>query len=403
MSIHHQQHQLAMSSPAVRPQDDYALDLLTAFPQDDYSNSANSASATTYWSLPLYEKEASLVPNTLSFNPQPFLFDTTTTLSSLPLSHQNSANNNIDTSVPYLSLFSTNSPQSLSQAPAVSAAAPTASPFGAAPSFAPAASLGGLGLGLAPFTHGDFDAFFNFGDEPQQQDDDEEECPALEEDLGDDVVGGTVIDTPTPASSSQSTNTTTTTTSSKPIRTLPQPQQQGTAPPPPPTTKKPRASRGPSSRATGFRGARTKLVPLDAPIQQRTYLVDSVTSKKRKTTAVERALNKRQHGRATSSCSAVLEEEEEVKEEEGEEGGQQQQREEQEEEEEEEDIPEDLLAAAERKRIQNTLAARKSRARKQNRLASLEEENRTLVAERDGMRRRIQELESLVRSLGVNP
>lgn len=157
--------------------------------------------------------------------------------------------------------------------------------------------------------------------------------------------------------------------------------------------------------ATGFRGAATKLVALDAPIGQRTYKKDSATSKKRKTTQTQRAMDKRRRaeageasGSATpgpSSRSSDGEHEEAVKVEEGERDG-------------EEEIPDDLLSAEERKRRQNTLSARKSRQRKQERLGLLEEENVELKAELEGersaheeTRRRLDEAVALLRTMGL--
>lgn len=129
-----------------------------------------------------------------------------------------------------------------------------------------------------------------------------------------------------------------------------------------------------SRKATGFRGAATPLIPLEAPIQPRSYATESTTSRKRKTVAIERKLAKRTPTPAFSK--------EEV---------------------EEEEIPEDLLEAAERKRLQNTLSARKSRLRKQERLGELEEENRILKGDKLTMARRISELEDMLRGLGLQP
>ncbi|GEM08306.1 serine-tRNA ligase [Rhodotorula toruloides] len=105
---------------------------------------------------------------------------------------------------------------------------------------------------------------------------------------------------------------------------------------------------------TGFRQSSAPLLPLDAPIQPRNSVIPSLTSRKRKTAAAEKALAKR--GRTGDSVapepSPVAGEE----------------------------LPEDIVAAVERKRLQNTLSARKSRARKQARLQELEQENEALKA-----------------------
>ena len=66
-----------------------------------------------------------------------------------------------------------------------------------------------------------------------------------------------------------------------------------------------------------------------------------------------------------------------------------------------EEIPDDLLAAAERKRLCNTLAARKSRARKQGRLAQLEGENEILVVQNERLKKRVDELELLLSGVGL--
>lgn len=114
---------------------------------------------------------------------------------------------------------------------------------------------------------------------------------------------------------------------------------------------------------------------IDAPIQPRSYLLPSVTSRKRKTTAVERELIKRKGaGKSAGQDEATVEEA----------------------------IPSDLVAAVERKRLQNTLAARKSRQRKQERLGELEERNKELEAENDGLKQRVEQLEALLLSVGIN-
>jgi hypothetical protein len=116
---------------------------------------------------------------------------------------------------------------------------------------------------------------------------------------------------------------------------------------------------------TGFRPGALPLLPLDAPIQARHSVIPSATSKKRKTSAAEKALAKRGETPAP------------VGEAEGFSAG------------EEQELPADIVAAVERKRLQNTLSARKSRARKQARLQELEGEN-------EALRRRVEELETLL-------
>ncbi|GAA5865980.1 hypothetical protein JCM3774_005547 [Rhodotorula dairenensis] len=123
----------------------------------------------------------------------------------------------------------------------------------------------------------------------------------------------------------------------------------------------------PKRAPTGFRQG--ELLPLDAPIQSRSSILPSATSRKRKTAGAERAMAKR--GRtetpaiedpAPHGSPAVGDGDAE-------------------------DLPADIVAAVERKRLQNTLSARKSRARKQARLQELETEN-------DALKARIAELET---------
>lgn len=135
-----------------------------------------------------------------------------------------------------------------------------------------------------------------------------------------------------------------------------------------------------SRRGTGFRGPSTQLVAIDAPIRPRNYLVDSTTSKKRKTAAVERELVKRGRTSASpdSEPSKALTEVPPA-----------------------DAIPEDLAAAVERKRLQNTLSARKSRQRKQERLGELEERNKELETENEGLKQRVEALEAMAKAFGL--
>ena len=114
------------------------------------------------------------------------------------------------------------------------------------------------------------------------------------------------------------------------------------------------------------------LTPLDAPIEPRTYLVPSVTGRKRRTTAVERELLKR--GRAASAIVEDVVDQE---------------------------IPVDLIEATERKRLQNTLSARKSRQRKAAKLEDLETRSEMLLRENKSLKSRVAELESLLRGIGL--
>ncbi|GAA5881890.1 hypothetical protein JCM8547_005477 [Rhodosporidiobolus lusitaniae] len=123
---------------------------------------------------------------------------------------------------------------------------------------------------------------------------------------------------------------------------------------------------------TGFRrDTSTPLLAMDAPIQSRNSVIPSATSRKRKTAAAEKALAKRRKSRDEVPSPAPPP---------AAPAG-------------EDDLPAEIVAAVERKRLQNTLSARKSRARKQARLQELEDEN-------EALRRRVEELE---RMMGLSP
>ncbi|GAA5927444.1 bZIP transcription factor [Sporobolomyces koalae] len=113
----------------------------------------------------------------------------------------------------------------------------------------------------------------------------------------------------------------------------------------------------------GFRTT-IPLLGLEAPIQTRNPVLASSTSRKRKTAGAEKALAKR--ARATepsqtprdASPSLMVAEPANP-----------------------DELPADIVAAIERKRLQNTMSARKSRARKQAKLQELEDENKLLMDE----------------------
>ena len=60
-----------------------------------------------------------------------------------------------------------------------------------------------------------------------------------------------------------------------------------------------------------------------------------------------------------------------------------------------------LLEQVEKKRLQNTAAARRSRLRKQARLDELEGENEDLRKENEAMKERLRIMEGTMRSLGL--
>ncbi|GAA5886651.1 hypothetical protein JCM5296_005360 [Sporobolomyces johnsonii] len=118
---------------------------------------------------------------------------------------------------------------------------------------------------------------------------------------------------------------------------------------------------------TGFRS--THLLPLDAPIQPRNAVLPSSTTRKRKTAAAEKALAKRARADTPSAAppdpAAPGDEE----------------------------LPADIVAAMERKRLQNTISARKSRARKANHMQELQAENERLRQENEVLAAKVAEFE----------
>ncbi|KAL8281325.1 hypothetical protein RQP46_006359 [Phenoliferia psychrophenolica] len=124
-----------------------------------------------------------------------------------------------------------------------------------------------------------------------------------------------------------------------------------------------------SSKATSAPRAAAPLVDLSAPVAPRTYLLPSSTSRKRKTTLVERELAKRQ-------CVPTETGEQDV------------------------DIPEDLVAAVAKHREMNTLSARRSRARKKQEAEERDAVNARLVSENEALKGRVAELESMLQLLG---
>ena len=140
-----------------------------------------------------------------------------------------------------------------------------------------------------------------------------------------------------------------------------------------------------NTRSKKVKAVKTSLLPLDAPIQPRNYVTPSSTSRKRKTVPVERELLKRAKSSSSSSTtpssSVVLSSSSttlptapvhaDA-----------------------DELPADLVSAVEKKRLQNTISARKSRMRKQSQLAELQEANELLMQQNEELKRRLEELES---------
>lgn len=195
---------------------------------------------------------------------------------------------------------------------------------------------------------------------------------------------------PPPPSRQSSVTSSTTSPYLSTLPSLPTPSASCVAAPAPPAAKKPK---GPH-RPTGFRGSSTTLVALDAPIQSRQYSGPSSTAKKRKTAVVDRELAKRSRTSSTPAptpaptvvaapvpAPAAVESTPALND--------------------EDEIPADLLDLAERKRLQNTISARRSRARKQERLGELEQANQVLEEENQRLRERLEKLEAIVGPLGL--
>lgn len=136
----------------------------------------------------------------------------------------------------------------------------------------------------------------------------------------------------------------------------------------------------PPAKPTGFRTT-VPPVPLDAPVQPRSYLLPSATSRKRVSVPIQRELAKRQKNEASATPSTPLDTVTEV-------DGHV-------------ELPSDLVAAVERKRAQNTVSARRSRMRKAEKLGELEELNETLKNENEELKRKVEELEQRLRMSGA--
>lgn len=155
-----------------------------------------------------------------------------------------------------------------------------------------------------------------------------------------------------------------------------------------------------NKKYTGTRPGLTseKLIPMDAPVQTRNYILPSSTSKKElpaafadKVAQVQLANSKgKKRARSEVDDSPLLDATEENN---VELGGV--------------NLPHSsaasLQAAIEAKRLQNTYAARRSRARKLEYQKGLEEEVKVLREENEGLRNRVKHLENVIRGGGGRP
>ncbi|BGP27643.1 hypothetical protein JCM10295v2_006617 [Rhodotorula toruloides] len=131
---------------------------------------------------------------------------------------------------------------------------------------------------------------------------------------------------------------------------------------------------------TGFRDTSVPRIALDAPVQKRDSLLPSATSRKRLNAAGERKLAaKRRREQQVPSESSTYPSGGEFGAAAGLNGG--------------EEVPQEALTATERKRLQNTLSARRCRMREQARVHELEIENAAL-------REQVEQLEAMLRLVG---
>ncbi|GAA5944671.1 hypothetical protein JCM3775_007570 [Rhodotorula graminis] len=154
---------------------------------------------------------------------------------------------------------------------------------------------------------------------------------------------------------------------------------------PPSLTATPASSTSsrPLASTTSTRASTAAPVDLEAPIRpQGVCLLPSVTARKALTAKGAKLLAKKQHHGASASPSSSSPSSSKVTASASVTAPK------------EPAIPPDVAAAMERKRVQNTLSARRCRAKKQARVAELEEEN-------EALRRRVDELEELCRQRGL--
>ncbi|GAA6038297.1 hypothetical protein NBRC10512_006777 [Rhodotorula toruloides] len=182
----------------------------------------------------------------------------------------------------------------------------------------------------------------------------------------------TPLNLPTHSASTSSTSPSTTTTTTSP--------DSSALPPAALTPASYLAEQAARPAPTGFRDPCIPRIAIDAPIQKRDSLLPSATSRKRLNAAGERkvAAKRRKEQQAASESSASPSSGESGAAEGLDDG---------------EDIPQEALTATERKRLQNTLSARRCRARKQARVQELEVQNAAL-------RERVEQLEVMLRLVG---
>ncbi|KAI5477159.1 hypothetical protein MNV49_006815 [Pseudohyphozyma bogoriensis] len=160
-----------------------------------------------------------------------------------------------------------------------------------------------------------------------------------------------------------------------------------------PAAKRASSSSSSTSSSTAakdkFNGTRNTKIPaidFDAPTMSRSYIIPAVTSRKRAPTAITSKLVASATGPASKKRKAK-DGSPDVVIDVGEEGVKP------------EELPEEVLRAVEEKRRSNTLAARRSRMRKQSHLQELNDTIERLQREKDELTLRAERAEELVRAL----
>jgi len=125
------------------------------------------------------------------------------------------------------------------------------------------------------------------------------------------------------------------------------------------------------SKFTGFRNTMVQPVAIDAPIAARNYVLPSATSRKEVPVLIQRQIKKRKLGKKDEVVAAIENGEEPA-------GG----------------LDQEIVDAVKQKRLQNTVAARRSRQRKQEELQRLKDE-------RDEWKERAVRAEALLKAAGL--